>query len=73
MIGNNTNELVNELFSSLLIRYQIGLETSMKGSNFVFDSFDEMCHKCYRISLNCGRSYIDSSDWIKKSNNKFEK
>ena len=35
MIGNNTNEIINELFSSLLTRYQISLETSMKGSLFV--------------------------------------
>ena len=28
---------VGELFESLLNRYQIGLETSMRGSNFIFD------------------------------------
>ena len=30
-------EKVIELFQSLISRYQIGLETSMKGSEFVFD------------------------------------
>ena len=32
------NEVVDKFFESLLSRYQIGLETSMRGSNFIFDS-----------------------------------
>ena len=35
---NNANEVVNELFESLLSRCQIDLETSMRGSTFIFDS-----------------------------------
>ena len=38
MIGSDTYEVIQELFQSLLITYQLGLETSMKGSNFAFDS-----------------------------------
>ena len=38
MLYDNANEVVNELFESLLSRYQIGLKTSMKGSDFIFDS-----------------------------------
>ena len=38
MSHDNTNEVVNEIFESLLSRYQIGLETSMRGSDFIFDS-----------------------------------
>ena len=30
IIGNNTDKIINELFSSLLARYQMGLETSLK-------------------------------------------
>ena len=30
-------EVIEELFHSLLQRYQIGVEQSMKGSEFVFD------------------------------------
>ena len=33
---DNTNEVVNERFESLLSRYQIGLETSMRGNDFIF-------------------------------------
>ena len=35
---DNANEVVNKLFESLLSRYQIGLETSIWGSDFIFDS-----------------------------------
>ena len=34
---DNANEVIKEIFESLLSRYQIGLETSMKGSDFIFD------------------------------------
>ena len=52
-------------FQSLLPRYQIGLETSMKGKDFVFDSIDGMYCKYNMISLNRGDWCIDSGDWIK--------
>ena len=38
---------------------------SMEGSTFVFDYVHLLYYKCHKINLNCGRSYIDSSDWIK--------
>ena len=34
---DNANEVVDELFESLLLRCQIGLEPSMRKSNFIFD------------------------------------
>ena len=37
MISNETNEIIQNLFNPLLYKYQIGLEQSMKGSNFIFD------------------------------------
>ena len=41
MIGNETDGTSEELFDSLLQKYQKGLEESMKGSGFVFDSIDK--------------------------------
>ena len=38
MMGSETNEITEELFKSLLQRYQEGLEESMKGKEFVLDS-----------------------------------
>ena len=37
MMNDKADEVIEELFKSLLSRYQIGLETSMKGGEFVFD------------------------------------
>ena len=37
MMIDKADDVIEELFQSLLCRYQIGLETSMKGSEFVFD------------------------------------
>ena len=34
MVGSETDEIIKELFKSLLQRYQEGLEESMKGSEF---------------------------------------
>ena len=38
MINDKPDEVIEELFQSVLSRYQIGLETSTKGSDFIFDS-----------------------------------
>ena len=38
IMGTETDDIFNELFKSFLKRYQEGLETKMKGSNFVFES-----------------------------------
>ena len=62
----NANEIVDELFKSLLSRYQVGLEASMRGSDFIFDSVQLLYYKRHQINVKRGRSYIDSQDWIKK-------
>ena len=40
MMVSETDEIIKELFESLLQKYQEGLEESMKGSGFIFDSVD---------------------------------
>ena len=42
MKGNETVEVIDELFKSFLQRYQEALEESMRGSNFIFDSVDSL-------------------------------
>ena len=37
MTCDNANEVINEIFKSHLSRYQIFLEQSIKGSDFIFD------------------------------------
>ena len=65
MVGNETDEIIQDFFDSLLLKYQKSLEESMKGSEFVFDSVDLLHHKCYKITLNCSESYINSTKWVK--------
>ena len=47
---------------SLRSKYQENLETSMKGSNFIFDSVQLMYCKCYKVNFVPGGPYIDSPD-----------
>ena len=63
---NDTNEVIDELFKSLRSRYQGNLETSMRESDFIFDSVQFMYYKCHKVNFKRGGSYIDSPDWIKK-------
>ena len=37
MLYDNANEIVHKFFESRLSRYQIDLETSIKGSDFIFE------------------------------------
>ena len=60
MLGSETDEIIEELFKSLLQRYQEGLEESMRGSEFIFDSVDALYYDLNKLSLNRGGSYIDS-------------
>ena len=41
---NNAIEAVDEIFESLLLRNQISLETSMRGSDFIFDTVQLVDH-----------------------------
>ena len=40
MMGSKTDYIIDELFESFLQKYQEGLEESMTGSEFIFDSVD---------------------------------
>ena len=47
-------------------KYQEGLEKSMRGSEFIFDSVDLLYYNLQKINLNRkGSSYIDSPKWLK--------
>ena len=40
MMGSETDDIIGELFESLFQKYQEGLEESMRGREFVFNSVD---------------------------------
>ena len=65
IIGIETDKITEDLFDSVLQRYQKGLEESMKGSEFVFDNVDSLYYKPHKISLNTVRLYVDSPKWLK--------
>ena len=65
IMGNETNEIIEELFKYFLQRYQERLEESMRRSEFSFDAVDALYYNVNKTSLSRGGSYIDSSKWLK--------
>ena len=63
---DNANEVLNGLFESLLLRYQIGLKTSVRGINFIFNSLKLLPYQYRKTNFTRLRSYIGSLDWIRK-------
>ena len=51
MMGDNTNEIIKNLFDSLLKRYQEGLQVSMRGSEFVFDYVESLNYIFHKVGL----------------------
>ena len=49
MIYDKADEIIKELFESFVSRYQIGLETSMKGSDSIFGCLHSLYYKCRKI------------------------
>ena len=65
MIGSETDKIVEDLFKSFLQKYQEGLEESMRGSEFVYDSVKVLYYNLNKVSLSRDGSYIDSPKWLK--------
>ena len=65
MMGSDTDEIIEELFKSLLRKYQEGLEESMRESEFIFDRVDALYYNLNKINSSRVGSYIDSPEWLK--------
>ena len=65
MMDSEINEIIEELFESLLQKDQEGLEESMRGSEFAWDSVDALYCNLNKVSLSRDGSYIDSPEWLK--------
>ena len=59
MMGNETDEIINELFEPFSQNYQKDLEESVRGS------VDLLYYHLQKLSLKRGRSYIDSPESLK--------
>ena len=51
MIYDKAEEVIQELFESLLCRCQTSLEESMIYTDFIFDCVNLLHYKCYKINL----------------------
>ena len=73
MNGSDTDEIIKELFKSLLQRYQENLQEKMRGSDFAFDGVNFLYYDFNKISINRGGSYIDSPIWLKDKKSTINK
>ena len=65
MIGDDNDDIIEELFKSFLQKYEENLQNKMRGSDFEFDGVNFLYYDFNEISLNRGGSYIDSPKWLK--------
>ena len=60
MINYKTDKVTEDFLESPSSRYQIGLEESMRGSDFIFNCVNLLHYKCHKINLNRGKTNINS-------------
>ena len=65
MINNKAEGVIGTLFESILNRYQIGLETSMRISYFIFDCVYLLYYEFILLWFKCDKSYIEYPAGIK--------
>ena len=65
MFGDDGDDIIEQLFRSLLQKYEENLPSKMRGSDFEFDGVNFLYYDFNKISLNRGGSYIDSPKWLK--------
>ena len=66
MMGGEKDDIIEEVFNSMLQKYQEGSEESMKVSWFIFNSVGFLYYYLEKTSLSRkGPSYIDSPKWFK--------
>ena len=64
MRGIDTDDTIQELFSSFLGLHQEGLETKIKGSDYISNHVNSLEYHFHKVSLGRGSSYIPSPNWL---------
>ena len=64
-IGDDNDDIIEELFQSFIQKYEENLQNKMRGSDFEFDGVNFLYYDFNEISLNRGESYIYSPKWLK--------
>ena len=65
MFGDDNNDIIEQLFESLLQKYGENLQNKMRGSEFEFDDDNFLYYDFNKASTNRSGSYIDSPKWLK--------
>ena len=65
MFGDNNDDIIEQLFESLLKKYAENLQNKMRGSEFEFDGFNFLYYDFNKTSINRSGSYTDSPKWLK--------
>ena len=65
MLGDDSDDIIEQLFKSLLQKYEENLQNIMRGSNFEFNSVNFLYYDFNKTSINRDESYIDSPKWLK--------
>ena len=65
MFGDDNDDIIEQLFESLLQKYEENLQNKVRGSDFEFDSVNFLYYDFNKTSINRGGSYIDSPKWLK--------
>ena len=65
MFGDENDDIIEQLFESLLQKYEENLQNKMRGSDFEFDAVNFLYYDFNKTSINRGGSYIDSPKWLK--------
>ena len=60
MFGYDNDDIIEQLFESLLQKYEENLQNKMRGSEFEFDGVNFLYYDFSKTSINRGGSYIDS-------------
>ena len=68
MFGEDNDDIIEQLFESLLQKYEENLQNKMRGSEFEFDGVNFLYYDFNKTSINRGGSYIDSPKWLKDEN-----
>ena len=63
--SSNTNEILEQLLTSLYKRYHDDLELSRENSSFIYESVEECNIHFHKIDLRRDSSFIDAPEWLK--------
>ena len=63
--GDDNDDIIEQLFESLLQKYEENLQNKMRGSEFQFDGVNFLYYDFNKNTINRGGSYIDSPKKLK--------